>query len=475
VHEPESFDSSNRPDTRRPAPGDSTSRKSIAIVGTGISGLSAAWLLGKNHDVTVYEKNDYIGGHSNTTEIVSEGRHIPVDTGFIVYNPLNYPNLVALFDHLGVPTKCSDMSFAASLENGALEYSGTDLNGLFSQRRNVLRPRFWKMVRDLLRFYRQAPTLIADPSLMEISLGDYLHREGYSEEFIYDHLMPMGAAIWSSSVDEMLSFPTLAFLRFFQNHGLLKLTDRPEWRTVDGGSREYVRRLTAEFSERILCGDPVVKVQRNNQRVIVSTESGSSRTYDHVVMACHGDEALSLLAEPSETERSLLGNIQYQSNTAILHTDTSLMPKRRRAWASWNYIGSSGSLTGQSLCVTYWMNQLQGLPTSEPILLTLNPNRNIDPDKILRSYEYEHPIFDLTTMRAQSRLWDLQGRRNTWFCGAYFGSGFHEDGIQAGLAVAEMLGGRPRPWHLDDPSGRIGRPGLATPHAEAPVREAVAA
>jgi predicted NAD/FAD-binding protein len=444
----------------------------IAVVGTGISGLSAAWLLGKDHDVTLYEKNHYVGGHSNTSDVTIGGKEIPVDTGFIVYNPLNYPNLVALFDHLGVPTKRSEMSFGASLDGGALEYSGTDLNGLFSQRKNILRPRFLRMLADLLRFYRKAPELVGDESLREISLGTFLRREGYSDAFTFDHLMPMGAAIWSASIDEMLSFPALAFFRFFQNHGLLQLSGRPEWRTVDGGSREYVRRLTADFSGRLRCDDPVTEVVRDNRQVVISTAGGSRETFDHVVLACHSDEALNLLAAPTDAERDVLGDIHYQPNRAILHTDTALMPKRRSAWASWNYMGSETDDSTQSLCVTYWMNNLQKLQSSEPVLVTLNPNRDIEPSKILRTFDYEHPIFDLSTMRAQSRLWGLQGRQNTWFCGAYFGSGFHEDGIQAGLAVAEMLGGRPRPWDLPEAHDRIGLP--KTPIRVRP-REAIAA
>jgi predicted NAD/FAD-binding protein len=463
VHHPQNSIFSGGSDPRQIGADVPSGRKKIAVVGTGIAGLSAAWLLGKNHDVTIYEKNRYLGGHSNTTDIVSEGKSIAVDTGFIVFNPLNYPNLVALFEHLDVPTQRSDMSFAASLDDGALEYSGTDLNGLFSQRRNILRPRFIKMVRDMLRFYRHAPTLVNELPLAELPLGDFLRRERYSNAFIFDHLMPMGAAIWSSSIDEMLSFPTLTFLRFFQNHGLLELTDRPEWRTVAGGSREYVQRLTGDFSGQIYFGKPVTRVDRENQRIIITALGESPRMFDHVVMACHSDEAISLLAEPSNAERSVLERIKYQPNTAVLHTDTALMPKRKKAWASWNYIGTDVDPGRQSLCVTYWMNQLQSLSTSEPVLVTLNPNRSIDPDKILRTYDYEHPIFDLATMQAQKSLWSLQGQQNTWFCGAYFGSGFHEDGIQAGLAVAEMLGGFPRPWTLEDPSGRVGLAGpLAT-------------
>ena len=447
------------------APTDSppnTQRLNIAVIGTGIGGLSAAWLLSQRHDVTIYEQNDYAGGHSHTATVRIGDTEIAVDTGFIVYNPVNYPNLVALFDHLDVPTKPSDMSFAASLSDGAVEYAGTDLNGLFAQRRNLLRPHFYRMLSDLVRFYRQAPTLIDDESLGMVPLGEFLRRERYGDAFINDHLLPMGGAIWSSSAAQMLSFPTLGFLRFFKNHGLVQLNDRPQWRTVDGGSREYVRRLTEGFADRIHCGDPVTRIDRSAGGVTVHTSRGYETRHDQVVMACHSDEALSLLADPTRDEECVLGKIRYQSNHAILHTDEKLMPRRRRAWASWNYIGAqtepSDPVDGQMLCVTYWMNLLQSLNTPEPIFVTLNPSRDIDSRKILATYDYTHPIFDAAAISAQPELWSLQGKQNTWFCGAYFGYGFHEDGIQAGLAVAERLGGVRRPWQVDDESGRINLP-----------------
>lgn len=428
----------------------------IAVIGTGISGLSAAWLLNKGHRVTVYEQADYVGGHSNTVQIDVADKSLPVDTGFIVYNPPNYPNLVELFEHLNVPTKPSDMSFSVSIGNGNLEYSGTNLDGLLAQRRNLIRPRFLRMVKDLLRFYDQARELSADETLSDISLGQFLRANRYSDEFLADHLMPMGAAIWSSSVEQMMQFPALSFLRFFNNHGLLQLKDRPEWRTVDGGSREYVKRLSESFARNIRCGERVINVSRKNGLATITTASGWSEKYDHVVFACHSDQTLGLLARPTAPETSVLGRINYQPNTAVLHTDISLMPKRKRAWASWNYLGAGDMAANNQLCVTYWMNLLQSLPTEAPVLLTLNPIKAIAADKIFRTFEYDHPIFDTAAIEAQSELWTLQGQQNTWFCGAYFGSGFHEDGIQAGLAVAEMLGGIKRPWHIENPSGRIG-------------------
>ena len=431
-------------------------RQKIAIVGTGISGLSAAWLLNQHHDVTVYEQNDYVGGHSHTVQFQINGQDLAVDTGFIVYNPTNYPNLVALFDLLGVPTKASDMSFSASLNDGSLEYSGTNLRGIFAQPLNIFRPRFIRMMRDIFRFYTQTPNLIGDMSLRDVSLRDFLHKHNYTDAFIYSHLMPMGAAIWSSSVKQMLDFPALAFLRFFENHGLAQFKDRPEWRTVDGGSREYVKRLKASFAERIRIGQPVSKVERSETAQTVICADGSREEFDQVVLACHADQALQLLANPTAKEQETLASIRYQANTAVLHTDTSLLPKRKGAWASWNYLGIGKDDHDQLLCVTYLMNRLQGLPTETSVMVTLNPCKEIDPDKIIQSYDYEHPLFNIAAIQSQPKLWGLQGKQNTWFCGAYFGSGFHEDGVQAGLAVAEKLGGFKRPWALENPSTRVG-------------------
>jgi predicted NAD/FAD-binding protein len=433
-----------------------TAALELAVIGTGISGLSAAWLLSQRHRVTVYEQANYIGGHSNTVDIDIDGQSLPVDTGFIVYNPGNYPNLVALFDHLDVPSKPSDMSFSVSTDEGNFEYSGTDLNGLLAQRRNLFRPRFLRMLKDLLRFYDQAQILSNRNAIMNMTLGRFLRDHNYSDAFIADHLMPMGAAIWSSSVEQMMQFPAQAFLRFFNNHGLLQLTDRPEWRTVDGGSREYIERMTASFARNIHCNEKVVSVSRSNMGVRIRTNSGWEQRYDHVVFACHSDQALTMLQHPTAQESNVLGKFKYQPNTAVLHTDIALMPKRKRAWASWNYLGRRGDQGENTLCVTYWMNLLQSLPTATPVLLTLNPAEDIDPAKIIRTFEYDHPIFDARAIDAQKDLWRLQGNMNSWFCGAYFGSGFHEDGIQAGLAVGEMLGGSERPWCVEDPSGRIG-------------------
>jgi predicted NAD/FAD-binding protein len=429
-------------------------RLKVAVVGTGISGLSAAWLLSPRHDVTVYEQAERIGGHSNTVVASVEGRKIPVDTGFIVFNRSAYPNLTALFERLAVPTQTSDMSLAVSLGDGELEYSGTGLSGLFAQKRNLLRPRFLSMLRDLVKFYRQA-TRDADLPLDEtVSLGDYLRDGGYGAAFRDDHLLPMASAIWSAPPGEILSFPVATFIRFHRNHGLLQLTQRPAWETVTGGSTVYVQKLIQSFADRIRLDTGVVAVRRGPDGVVVTDTSGESIRYDHVVMATHANQALAVIVDPTPQESELLGAFRYSRNLAVLHSDPSFMPRRRAAWSSWNYIGARDVAVDQ-VGVTYWMNRLQGIADNSPLFLTLNPPRPPRAGTLHHSEVYDHPIFDAAAISAQRRLWSLQGKGNLWFCGAHFGAGFHEDGLQAGLAVAEQLGGLRRPWKVPDESGRI--------------------
>ncbi len=438
-------------------------RLKIAVIGTGISGMAAAWLLAKRHDVTVYERADRIGGHSNTVDAHTPQGVVPVDTGFIVYNEQTYPNLTAMFAHLDVPTIASEMSFAVSLDDGALEYAGGDrIAPLFAQKRNLLRPRFWSMLRDLYRFYRDAPGDIARLG-PQATLGDYLKVGGYGVAFRDDHLLPMAAAIWSAPAKAMLDYPAAAFIRFNDNHGLLKLTNRPVWRTVRGGSRAYVNKLTASYAGHIRLNENIVSIRRNPDGVEIDTATGDTQRYDHVVMATHADQALSLLDNASRDERAVLTKFRYSRNLAVLHCDEGLMPRRRAVWSSWNYIGArDGADAG--VTVSYWMNRLQNLSTEKPLIVTLNPQRPPHAGTIYHSEVYEHPMLDTAALAAQGRLWSLQGVNRTWFCGAYFGAGFHEDGLQAGLAVAEQLGNVRRPWTVANESGRIcldtGRPAM---------------
>lgn len=436
----------------------SGNKKHIAVIGTGISGLSAAWLLSKTARVTVYEENSRLGGHSNTIMVARGKTEIAVDTGFIVYNERNYPNLVALFETCGVETQESNMSFAVSLNEGGLEYSGSGLNGLFGQRRNIIRPRFWSMVSDVLRFYREAPSVLDADNCVQTSLGEYLRFYNYSDDFVENHLLPMGAAIWSASADEMRAYPVQAFVRFFVSHGLLSLKDRPQWRTVTGGSRRYVERLAQTISGDIRLNTRVESIKRINDGVMVTDCKGHTERFTDVVIAAHADQALAMLDDPSFEEQKLLGAFRYTANSAVLHSDASLMPRRRRIWSSWNYTGDQNSAEKQPLCVTYWMNKLQSIDEKYPLFVTLNPTKPIAAEKIIKVIDYEHPLFDLRALEAQRALHVLQGKRNTWFCGAYFGYGFHEDGLQAGLAVAEGLAGLKRPWNVPNASSRISQP-----------------
>jgi predicted NAD/FAD-binding protein len=426
-------------------------RLRIAIVGSGISGLSAAWLLSQRHEVVVYEKARRLGGHSNTIPVRLGGEEFPVDTGFIVFNPGVYPNFVALLDALGVASRASDMSFGVSLDRGGLEYSGDNLKTLFGQRANIARPRFWSMLADLVRFYREARRDAKALDDERLTLGAYLDRGGYGAPFRDWHILPMAGAIWSAAPSEILAYPAAAFLRFHDNHGLLQLTRRPIWRTVCGGARAYVERLARPFAASIRLGADVARIERASGRAAVVERDGARDVFDHVVIATHADEALALLSDPSAQERAWLGAFRYSRNEAWLHADATLMPRRRSVWSSWNFIGAGAGCAG----VTYWMNRLQSLPTSTNLFVTLNPPHPPQETSVIKREIYAHPLFDASALAAQKRLWRLQGVNNTWFCGAHFGAGFHEDGLQSGLAVAEQLGGVSRPWRVEGESARI--------------------
>lgn len=408
----------------------------LAIVGTGISGLVAAHLLARRHDVTVFEAGDHVGGHTNTIDVEHDGRTWAIDTGFIVFNDRTYPNFTALLGQLEVRSQPSSMSFSVQCERSGLEYAGASLNTLFAQRRNLLRPAFYRMLRDILRFNRRAPELLHDPD-DELTLGVYLQREGYSRGFIDHYIVPMGAAIWSAEPASMLEFPAVWFVRFFHNHGMLSIDDRPTWRVIAGGSRNYVTPLIAPFRDRIRLGAAVRSVHRSDDHVVVRTRD-DSETFDGVVLATHSDQALRLLEAPSPAEREILGAIPYQRNEAVLHTDQSLLPRRRRAWAAWNYHvrwAASGPAA-----ITYNANILQGLDAPVQFCVTLNHGARIDPRRVLRRIVYHHPVFTRAGVAAQRRHAEISGQQRTWYCGAYWGNGFHEDGVRSALAVTRDFG-----------------------------------
>lgn len=437
----------------------------IAVVGAGAAGLSAAWLLSKRYRVTLLEKDDRLGGHAHTATVSDHG-DLPVDTGFIVYNEPCYPNFTAWMAELGIETQASNMSFSVSREDGKFEYGAGPRFGLLAQPSLVIRPRFWSMLRGLLRFYREAPGKI-DPR-STLTLGEFLTEHGYSQAFIDDHLMPFAAAVWSAPCSTMLDYPAYAFIRFCDNHGLLKLADRPQWRTVSGGSHRYVNEVKQQLEHNgasIIVQADIDSIERFSDRVVIKRRCGRELSFDAVVLATHADQALSCLAAPDAREQALLGSFTYESNLAVLHTDTSYLPRRTRAWCSWNYVEKSAR-TSSSVSVSYWMNRLQDLPTSTQFIVSLNPDVMPDEEAIIRSSQYQHPVFTVDAWRAQQELWSLQGRNRTWFCGSYFGAGFHEDAVQAGFAAAESVGGCMRPWTLENPSSRIVVNGSTAPLAE---------
>jgi len=417
----------------------------IGVIGAGIAGLGAAWALSRQHDVTVFEANAYPGGHSNTAEVDYDGKRIAVDTGFIVFNNWNYPNIEKLFAHLKVPALKSDMSFSVSVgtgsQRGQLEWNGNTLGSLFAQKRNLLSFRFHRMWRDILRFNRRAVTDLETGRMAALTLGAYLEREGYSESFMLDYLLPMGAAIWSAPMRDMLDFPAVTFARFFRNHGLLSINDRPQWSTVQGGSREYVRRLIADSRFDLKLSTPIRELRRMPDGVILHTDAGPVGPFDQVLLACHGDQALRILGNAaSEQERAILGCFRFQPNRAILHRDLNQMPLRRRAWASWNYLSEPRRDLERRVALTYWMNLLQSIDNRYPLFVTLNPIEEPDPAKVFARFDYEHPLFDRAAIAAQGQLDEIQGRNRLWFAGAWAGYGFHEDGLTAGLRVATALG-----------------------------------
>jgi len=412
----------------------------IAVIGSGIAGLTSAYLLSREHQVVLFEANDYLGGHTHTRHVKAGSRSYPVNTGFIVFNDWTYPNFIKLMDQLSVKSEASDMSFSVRCENTDLEYNGTNLNTLFAQRRNIFKPSFWRMIKDILRFNKETVSALQAGTLDDSqSLASYLSEHGYSEGFKMRYIIPMGAAIWSAPIEIMMSFPIKFFLQFFNNHGMLSVDDRPQWRVLTGGSESYIKPITAGYAGNVRLNTPVLSVVRDSEQVNVTTEAHGVETFDHVVFACHSDQALQILQDATPTESEILGAIPYQMNDVVLHTDTKIMPKRPLAWASWNY--HIPQRAKEMAMVTYNMNMLQNFDDAdETYLVTLNRNHEIDPDKVIESFRYAHPVFTMDGVAAQARHQEISGHQRTHYCGAYWFNGFHEDGVNSGLRVAKQFG-----------------------------------
>ncbi len=417
----------------------------IAVVGSGVSGIGAAWALAKNHHVTLYEAAPRPGGHARTIDVDMGAYSLPVDTGFIVYNERNYPNLTHLFAMLGVATKHSDMSFSVTDPVSGLEYAGS-FRGVLAKKSNIFRPTMWSLLRGINDFRGEHDRLRAAAVPDNLSIADYLQQRAYPKAFVSKYLLPLAAAVWSGTGNEVANMPARTFLAFLANHGLIRLSDRPQWRTVEGGSRIYVERAVAAVDE-VLLAHPVVGVERTPDAVAVLDEHGGRRSFDHIVLATHADRSLQILGNAATAaERAVIGSFRYASNRAVVHSDSRLMPKHRAAWSSWNSIGSVASANTTPVTVTYWMNRLQSLPQDHQVFISLNPAEEPNPELVIDDVFYQHPQFDAAAARGQAGLATIQGENRTWFAGAFCGYGFHEDGLQAGLTVAAELGS-PAPWH----------------------------
>lgn len=413
--------------------------KNIAIIGSGISGLTSAYLLSREHHVTVFEKNDYIGGHTATKDIEVDGKCYAIDTGFIVYNERTYPNFIKLLNQLGITEQKTEMSFSVMNPSANLEYNGSTLNTLFAQRSNLLKPSFWRLILEILRFNKLCKALYEQDDIdVELTLGDFLKQHKFNQAFSQNYILPMGAAIWSSSLVEMTQFQLKFFVRFFYNHGLLDIQNRPQWFVIPGGSKQYIYPLIKSFENNIELNSQIKSVSRTSSGITLLFEDGQSKQFDDVVFACHSDQALQLLSDANTQEQEILSSMPYRDNQVVLHTDTHLLPKRRLAWASWNYHLDSNQ--NRPACVTYNMNILQGLESDTTFCVTLNNTDRIDANKILQTFHYSHPVFNQSSLAAQQRRLEICGKNNTHFAGAYWHNGFHEDGVRSAVEVAQRFG-----------------------------------
>ncbi|TMX36941.1 FAD-dependent oxidoreductase [Vibrio rotiferianus] len=414
-------------------------RKKIAIVGTGISGLTCGYYLHKEHDVTLFEANDYIGGHTATVDVRLEGKEYAIDTGFIVYNDRTYPHFIKMMNEIGVEGLPTQMSFSVRNDGNGLEYNGHTVSTLFAQKRNWANPKFYRFISEILRFNKLAKSFANDKSTDSQTLGEFLDEHDFSPFFTDNYILPMGAAIWSSTLADMRAFPLMFFLRFFLNHGLLDITNRPQWYVIKGGSRSYIGPLSKGFADNIRLNSPVEKVIRTDNGVSLEVH-GETHWFDDVIFACHSDQAMRMLGDISSTEQEILGDMAYQANEVVLHTDIGLLPKRKAAWAAWNYLLDGSQEEQERLpSLTYNMNILQHIQSEHTFCVTLNSTKKINPNKILRSFTYHHPVFTTESIAAQQRKDEVQGKQSTWFCGAYWYNGFHEDGVRSALDVVQGL------------------------------------
>jgi predicted NAD/FAD-binding protein len=413
-----------------------------AIIGTGIAGMGSAHFLHKTHDLTIYEQNDYVGGHTNTVTVDEDGKPVYIDTGFMVFNYKTYPNLCRLFAEIGAPVKKTDMSFSVQHVPTGLEYSGSSVNHLFAQRKNIFNIKYLKMLMQIGRFNKESVKIVDDPKYADYSIGRYIKEFGFGEEMLWKYLVPMSSAVWSTPMEQMLDFPAVTLIRFFQNHGFLGLDTQHQWYTLDKGSQSYREILIRPFKDRIHINRKAIKITRSNGKVTVHASDGSQETFDRAIIATHGDQALQLLEAPTNDEQRLLSNFKYQYNKATLHTDESIMPKTKLAWSSWNYRiqMQNGQLTPSTI---YWMNQLQGVSDKKNYFVSINPHDNIDPEKIIREIDYEHPLFDVPAINAQAHLYKLNQNGPVYFCGSYFKYGFHEDAFASAVQLCSQLLGKP--------------------------------